>query len=433
MTIQRRTNPTKVSFFLLCALPLAAQAQYAGVVPEGVLAVIGGYRYFSDQGSTWNANGKKIPMTSSNQIKFDGESLLRGDGGVKLKSLAEEIKRYDPASNQPSSLLKRLNLGTLNVGGKKNFNVQYFGLALGLPRNQTLYVVAPLVDLQVKTTFSFDGINNATAIRDELGSLAFKELKDGLDKAAAIRAADVKASIESEEYTGVDSWRYKNWADLIFGYVTDLIAPANGESQSPDFSLQAELFTSAPTGHVDNPDILSDASIGTGAWGFGLGLTPRLKCSDFAIGMETNATAYVPTKRVMRVPYEDEAIVAASRRTSVNVQAGINWEVTGFTEARFDWFQPQYRISYRKSERDNISGPLTGNYAALMKDSEKRQFEHSLWFYFSTIEAFKRKEFPLPLRIKIAASQMLKAFNSKDESRVEIQLTSFLPTPLMPE
>lgn len=88
---------------------------------------------------------------------------------------------------------------------------------------------------------------------------------------------------------------------------------------------------------------------------------------------------------------------------------------------------------FKRHERDRLSGSLPGNYDALMKTTERTQYEHALWLYFSTIDLFKRNEFPLPLRLKVAANQIFKGFNSFDESFVEVQLISFLPTPWMPD
>ncbi|MEN9811177.1 MAG: hypothetical protein RLZZ488_2744 [Pseudomonadota bacterium] len=425
----------KISFTLTCLFSISqkALAQYAGVVPEGVLAVIGAHRTYQDQTNTWNANGIRTPLKSKARLNFDGQHLLQGEGGARLQSLAEELRRYEPQQDNPNSLVRRLNLGTLNVGGSGKLNIQYFGFALGLPARQAVYVAAPIVDLQVRTNFTLTGSNNAAAIKDELGALAYEELRSGLEQAALLTERDIKASIEAAEYTGVDSWRYRNFADIVLGYATDLVEADETTTDEPDFSLQGEIFSTAPTGHVDNPDVLSDVSIGSGTWGFGLGLAPRIALGPYTLGLEANATGYLPSRQKMRVPISDETIIPANRRTTVNVKTGLSWEVTALAEAKFDWFQPQYRFIFKRHERDHLSGQLTGNYEQLMKSSERTQWEHAVWVYFSTIEAFKRNEFPIPIRIKVAANQIFKGYNSFDESFIELQLTSFLPTPWMPE
>ncbi|NBW81019.1 hypothetical protein EBR21_04620, partial [bacterium] len=414
-------------------LPRHAEGQFAGVVPQGVIAVIGAHRSYSDQNNTWNAKGVKTPLTSKAQLNFDGEHLLLGEGGAKLQSLAEELKRYESNSDDPTSLLRRLNLGVLNVGGSGKLNIQYFGLALGLTGNQSIYVAAPIVDLQVKTSFSLAGTNNATQIRNELGELAYQELKDGLEKASQLTERDIKASIEAAEYTGVDSWRYRNFADVILGYATELV-PANQNLLSEgDFSLEAEAFITLPTGHVDDPDVLSDVSIGNGTIGLGLALTPKVSFGNLSVALETNATGWLPSRQKMRIPVSDETIVSANRRTTVNYKTAPSWETAAVFSGKFDWFQPQYRAMFKRHERDSISGSISGNYSDLMKATERIQIEHSLGLYFSTIELYKRNEFPIPLRLKVAANKILKGFNSFDETFFEIQLVGFLPTPWMPE
>jgi hypothetical protein len=439
MKFQSHRNRFKVNFGLTCIViastlvPTHAVGQFAGVVPQGVLVVVGAHRSYRDQSNTWNSKGVRTPLTSKAQLNFDGDHLLRGEGGAKLQSLAEELKRYESNPEDPASLLRRLNLGVLNVGGSGKLNIQYFGFALGLSGNQSVYVAAPIVDLQVKTSFSLAGSNNASQIRNELGELAYQELKDGLVKASQLTERDIKASIEAAEYTGVDSWKYRNLADVIFGYATEIVPADPTLLGEGDFTLEAEAFVSAPTGHVDDPDVLSDVAIGSGTWGLGLGLSPKVSFENFSLGLEANATAWLPSKQKMRIPFSDETIIAANRRTTVNYKTAPSWEMTAVLEGKFDWFQPQYRAMFKRHERDSISGSMTGNYNDLMKATERTQFEHAVWLYFSTIELYKRNEFPIPLRFKVAANQILKGFNSFDETFFEIQLVGFLPTPWMPE
>ncbi|MFZ9521803.1 MAG: hypothetical protein ACO3A4_15135 [Silvanigrellaceae bacterium] len=439
MKTQSQTVPFKIKFslttFLILAVcfPKKAEGQFAGVVPQGVLAVVGAHRTYLDQNSTWNAKGVRTPLSNKAQLNFDGEHLLRGEGGAKLQSLAEILKGYDSNPDDPGSVVRRLNLGVLNVGGSGKLNIQYFGLALGLPNKQSIYLAAPIVDLQVKTGFTLTGSNNASEIRNELGELAYQPVRDGLETASKINERDIKASIEAAEYTGVDSWRYRNFADVILGYATELVSPNPALLPEGDFSLEAEAFVSAPTGHVDNPDVLSDVSIGNGTWGIGFGLTPKVSFESFSLGIEANATAWLPSKQKMRIPFSDETIISASRRTTVNYRTAPSWEMTAVFAGNFDWFQPQYRAMLKRHERDSISGPISGNYTDLMKATERTQIEHALWLYFSTIDMFKRNEFPIPLRFKVAANQIIKGFNSFDETFFEVQLVGFLPTPWMPD
>jgi hypothetical protein len=423
------TAPCLLAFCLSAFLSGRAWAQYAGVVPEGVIAVVGAQRNYVDQKKTWNDRGQRISLSNKAQLRFDGEHLLRGEGGAKLQSLAEELQRYDP-SGQSQSLLKRLNLGTLDVGGQAKLQVQYFGLAIGLPKRTTFYIAAPLIDIEVKTQFHLRGSNNAGEIRDELGTLAYDELRSGLGQAALLTDRDIKASIEAAQYTGVDSWRYHNLGDLLTGVTFDI-----GESlpltDTVRLSMQGEAFASVPTGHVDHPDVLSDVSVGSGAWGFGLAFTPTLSWSDWAFGLESNALFSLSGKQKIRLPELDETIISADRKTDATVRPGADWGTTAVIAYNHRWLQPQYRISWKRHERDSIQGRLTGNYNALMDASEKQQFEQSLWIYFSTIELYREKLFPVPLRLKIAGNHLFKGFRSFENNFFEVQLISFLPTPWM--
>lgn len=428
-------EPSRGTLFSIALLASAqsysAFAQFASVMPEGILALIGTHRSYVNQTHSWNIDGIRSPLNKRAQLRFDGGHLLRGEGGAKLQALAQELERYDPNPNNPNSVMKRLNLGTLNVGGTATMSIQYLGLAVGLPAGFTLYAAVPLVNISIKTNFAMEGKNNAKDLEDELGELAFEELRAGLNQAGQLTERDIKASIEAAEYTGVDSWRYQNLADVIAGVAFDII-PGSEAPEGIDFSLQAETFLSAPTGHVDNPDVIADVSIGTGAWGFGLALTPKVKFNQsYSLSVEGNAMAFMPSKQKMRVPEIDETIIPTSRRTMVDVQTGMDWATTLVFDSKFDWFQPQYRVGWKRHERDSIKGTLSGNYDSLMIPTEREQLEHALWLNFSTIEMYRENRFPIPFRLKVAAHHLFKGWNSFDNNYFELQLVSFLPTPWM--
>lgn len=405
-----------------------ARAQYASVVPEGVLAVIAGHRGFAPQETFWNGSGKSLSMKQRNQLRFDGPHLLRGEGGEKLRTLADELYKYDPSQG----LLNRLDLGTLNVGARAESQAQIFGLALGLTKNISLFSVAPLVDLKVNTLFQLTGSNNALEIRDELGGVAFDELREGFEQAAILNERDVKASIEAAQYRGVDSWRYRNLGDAIVGAVFNIPLPEQNTSEFK-LSLIGESYLSIPTGHYDNPDILSDVSIGTGTWGLGMALTPMLDWENYSLQLENSVVGYLPHQKQMRIPELDETIIPLSRKTNVTITPGVDWMSTAVIAAKYGWFQPHYRLSVNGHTQDSATGRLSGNYNALTKESERLRLEHALWLYFSTVELYQQGQFPLPFRVKLAANQIIKAFNSSENTFFELQFVSFLPTPWMPE
>lgn len=405
----------------------SAFAQYASVMPEGVLALIGAQRSLAPQETFWDAAGQNNSMSQKTKLRFDGAHLLKGEGGEDLRTLADELYKYDPSQ----ALLNRLDLGTLNVGARAESQAQIFGLALGLTKNISLFAVAPLVTVDVKTSFQLTGSNNALAIRDELGGVAFDELRDGLEKAANLKERDIKASIEAAQYRGVDSWRYRNLGDAIAGFVFNV--PFVGElGLWPELSMIGEAYLSIPTGHFDQPDILADVSIGAGTWGLGFALTPSFGWQNYSLQLENSLVAYLPHQKQMRIPEGDETIIPISRKTNTQITPGIDWMTTAVFASKFDWFQPQYRLSFNGHTRDEARGKLTGNYDALTKESERTRIEHALWLYFSTIELFQQKQFPLPIRLKLAANQIVKGFNSSENTFFELQFVSFLPTPWMP-
>lgn len=406
---------------------ITALAQYASVMPEGVLAVIGAQRSLAPQETFWNSAGNKNSMSQKTKLRFDGAHLLKGEGGEDLRTLADELSKYDPSQE----LLNRLDLGTLNVGARAESQAQIFGFALGLTKDISLFAAAPLVTVDVKTSFQLTGSNNALEIRDELGGVAFDELREGLEKAANLNERDIRASIEAAQYRGVDSWRYRNLGDAVAGVAFN-VPFVEKLGLSPELSMVGEAYFSLPTGHFDQPDILADVSIGTGTWGFGLALTPAFGWQNYSLQLENSFVAYLPHQKQMRIPEGDETIIPIDRKTNTQFTPGIDWMSTVVFASKFDWFQPHYRLSFNGHTQDDARGKLSGNYNALTKESKRTRIEHALWLYFSTIELYQQKQFPIPVRLKLAGNQIIKGFNSSENSFFELQFVSFLPTPWIP-
>lgn len=405
------------------ATPVMAQA---GLLPEGVGLYQYGYRSLTEQSVRYDEHGDQVPLGDKFNKKLTGARLLDGSGGAELKRLVSELAKYGEGAN----LVDTLDLGSVNGDVKANVSAQIFALGYGLSRNWTLFMGIPWVDATVTTEITHEGNNNAAAIRQRLGGLAFAELADGLQRASQITAAQVKDSIEAAGYAPIDKWSHAGPGDLKIGAKTGFDARL---SRSTGFNLGLTASLDAPTGYVEDPDILTDVSFGKGYYSLALSSVQSFVFfKTLATGFDVTYAENLPTTMEKRVPEGEEDLIAADRKTSVDLQPGDDMDAgvfLGLTGVAGGWIDTSYRLGSKRHFSDKYSGELEGNYQALAKGTSTYQSYHEVAFTLTSVQAYQRKKIAVPFMLSLKAHYPLEARNSADERYYEAQIASFFSTP----
>lgn len=404
-----------------------ARAQGADLLPQGIGAVQFGYRGFMPQTHTYNAQGKRELLGEPLSNQFNGKNLLEGKGGADLKRLAQELQKFDSFSQSPDSMINKLDLGKMEGDVRASVSAKFFGAAYGLTRRINLFFAAPYVEARVDTELSFSGVNNAQQIKNELGAVAFDELKVGLDRASAINTAQIKQSIESFGYAPLEHWEYKGFGDMMLGSQFGGQMVMN-RTMNYHYALQTTLHL--PTGYTDDPDILTDVAIGKGYYGFENKFTPRVEMFNrMSLGGWASYRYNLPASVDRRVPEGEEALVDISRKYNVDLMPGGDYSLGFDSRFRYHSAVAAYRLGYKAHQRDVYDGPVEGNYDMLGNGSDMRQTYHEMSVGLDTAKAFQQKKFPVPVIINVMAHLPISAYNSQDERYYEMSFTTFFATP----
>src|SRR5262249_12531673 len=126
-----------------------------------------------------------------------------------------------------------------------------------------------------------------------------------------------------------------------------------------------------------------------------------------------------------RVPEDGESIVASDRKTTVRLDPGDDSNVAGVVGARGWGLDLSYQVGRRRHFGDRYHGSLAGDYATLSDDSDTTQLYQRAGLAFDTIDAYKRRRFPVPFIIALAANEAIEGRNATRDRYYEVTLTSF--------
>ena len=402
----------------ISAATLSAAASAQGLLPEGIVAWQAGYRSYKSQENAFDANFQLRPIGADYTMRFDNAMLLSGKGGKDLQRLATVLQTVgDPSETA-------LDLGVLQQHVSADISASIFGFAYGASKDMTVFVGAPWTAALVKNRIQFTGTNNAQAILDRLGNIAFDELRQGLEQASLLDVATIRNSIESEGYGPIDRWQYSGIGDLQIGVKTAFnIEVFDGMPIAFEYSPSLSL----PTGHADDPDLINDIGLGKGYVSIGQSLSQRMQLTPyFSAGFDQMYAYNVDARVKRRVPEGTESIVGFDRKTNVLHNPGDDYELGAAMEFGTGMFKGNLRFADHRHFSDRYTGSIAGNYSKLSTNSDTELITQEIGFSMNTVEAFQRKEFVIPYIAKLTASFPVAGLNSPNFEYYEFSLTSFL-------
>jgi hypothetical protein len=423
-----RSLKTFGSAFIFIALASQEAAFAQGVLPQGIGIFKAGHRYMINPSRTFDDTGKECSLGDVYSKNFSGPEMLKGTFGEDLKQLATWINKYD--SGARGGLLDRLTLGKLSMDVKTKLQISLAGLGLGVTNWLTVYAGAPYINVDVDASLGFSGENTALQIKNELGDLIPTELEEGLERAKNVNVNDILNSFSTNGYSTNFRWKKQTWGDTKVGVFLDPLGYQGKKSANHELTLNLEL--SIPTGYLGKPEILVDTDLGRGYYQVYGEISDKHTISYPFFLSYLSATALgVPAKRKLRVPIDDSAFPAANRLAEVTIHPGIDYDFRLEGGASFSAFEPFTTIRFEGHTKDRYSGGMAGNYEKLSEGSNFSMISSETGIHFSTVNAYKSKEFPIPFLAKISWKHPWMGYNKMSDDYVELALTAFFPTPFM--
>jgi hypothetical protein len=399
---------------------------WADSLPAGIGAYRIGSRFITSVSETYDQHGNLQPLGSRLNSHFDGRSILNGDQSSDLYRLASELNQIADPSQPNQTYADRLNLGQLKGEVEASIQAQFVGISFGLPNQWNVVAGAPWIRAQVDTKIALVGNNNAAEIRDELGGLAYDQLREGLDRAAMMNTASIQKAIRDAGYQELGEWRNESVGDLRLGINKEFRKLATRGGQ---LSPRWELMMIVPTGYVDDPAVLNDVGLGKGYFQMTNQLsTSILSRSGLEFGFMAGYSYNFNTTRSVRLPETDESLVDIGRTITASLNPGDDGFAGSNIQYGREWWKIGLAGQYSRHFADSYSGSLIGNYEALSELSASERFEAGVTLSFSSIAAYSRRKFAVPAMLDIAYQRVAGAVNETPQNYVEIAFTSFFDT-----
>ncbi len=243
---------------------------------------------------------------------------------------------------------------------------------------------------------------------------------------AAVEAADkfadavnrLNGRLEKNQYQPLEGWNQSGWGDLTLAG-KDLIV--NG----PVLKSSATLGLIAPTGRKDNPNILTDLPYGDGQWDifgqitFDQILGPHLFLNQFA-----KYTYQRSDRKAVRWKTFEETVEAPRYNTKFKLGDKVDAGVSLQFEQDSGFNGGLGALYFRKFGDDyDVNDLASKNELQRATDQDAVYWEARAGY--STVEAYRRKEFALPMNVTVEYRKQYESRNLAVTDFTQLDLNLF--------
>lgn len=371
-------------------------AESASVLPKG---------YFRARLVSVYTNGISNTFNNDGNVQGLSNSLNRSLSVNDLAAMNPDLKTLSTALNELKPGLGDELLSS-QLYSNVNMQIEQYMPALeyGYSKRLTLGIRVPVVRRNVDATFEAISINNASVISQKVGSGISADVKAGLDQLSATQfdtAFYSSALFESKGYKAPGSFDKTELGDIEIGGKYKVI-------EEPQRSVSTQIGVRLPTGSTPAIDDLFDKGTGSGAWGVGAlyfhNYRPT-KSLDF--GAMAKVIYNLPDTRQRAVPLNEFDSIP-----SVLPEDGQVHDVTRYQPLEFSSeVSTTYKLNegeyefwgayqFKASGKDTFTGSGNLYYAGLSEGTDYMAHGAEVGAVYSTINAFRKKEFAIPMKLQ---------------------------------
>ncbi|MBP9707267.1 MAG: hypothetical protein KBD78_06450 [Oligoflexales bacterium] len=341
-----------------------------------------------------NDVGETVPVSDPLQKGLTFDKIIRGEKGI-LKDLA--VVGRDTVGMEDDT-----ELGSFTADLRGDIRVIAPIFAYGISEKLTFGMAIPYYQAATKIEVGFQKNENADLFIQRLHDL---QLTQGAIEAGAKlnnAVGRLQDKLEENGYQRLDQWQQSGYGDL-----TVLLKYLALDQER--IKAAATVGLNAPTGRVDNPDILIDIPFGDGTWDAFTQLTFDfpLYTDELLFNQYTRYRYQFEAQRDIRLITEAEAIEGEKKRVSYKMGdvltsgVSLQWEpsfglVTGAAA--------EYLNKY--GDRYDVDNPEVD--AKYRNETSQIAWRQNYLLGYSTLPAFKRKSFPAPLKATLMYSTLIR-------------------------
>ena len=373
-----------ISSVLLVSAGAVSAFESTKVLPKGVrnLDIRGLYTTTSKK---TNKDGNVEPLAEPLFRPLRFRNIVDGEKGLKKTQLqafliSQGIKPEDTAGEFTADLNAQINVWAPIF-------------AWGLTENWTVAAALPYYSASTDIKVGFRTNEGADRFMAALTTNSMNNFQSAVEAAEKFQNAPgrLNTRLSENEYEPLGRWNKTAFGDLT---IASKYLAHNGDR----IKVASQLGFVAPTGRKDSPDILTDLPFGDGQWDLFAGLlSDQFLSSSVFLNQFVKYTYQAPGRKDVRWKTYDETVLAERRSTDFKlgdkVDAGVSMqfeqETTGITGGLgglyFRKYGDRYDVDYLASKNE------------LQRATDQNALYWQARIGYSTLPAFKRKEFAAPL------------------------------------
>lgn len=402
-------------FFLILSTTFVSSvfAQYYKTLPKGVRLGVVRNVQTTNIDSEFNRSKSETPM--SYEIEASATNL-EGIDDERVKAILDILKDNPEAYNQ-------LTAGTYKIDANAQMNIIGYGLAYGITDIMTVYTALPMYDARVKMGYkrtrgnTYENTANLyqtdpNNINGTVGNL-IEQLPD-------VDGSTIQSiATNTFGYEEVGDWEGQGPGDLEFGLMYNF-------HTAYDYGLLLTFGGVAPTGYVDDPDILQDVGFGDGQWDafveFGGSYVFN---STFILNSWLRYTYQFGSEKTLRVPFDREVNISDEKGTFYEklgnrILYDIDLEIIPA-----DWYNFSVGYLYEETGKSQYESEFgeANDYLAYNTDSNSHNIR--LKAELNSVNKFTKNEFAIPAQIKFFYQHMVTGTNVPKVDRFEVEFRLF--------
>ena len=394
---------------ILSYISVDSYAHYYDTLPKGVNSFVSRY-IKSDINSSYNQSKTLSPFT----FKVNADiKMLEDINDPTLNDILDVFNTYPDAYSA-------ISLGTHKFDAKADVNVDVFALAYGITDRITAYVGVPIYKANVNinyTRIKNDSLDEVSDIlQDTNGDDLAQTIGNIVENLYEVDESLIQSGIVNAlEYDELGDWQGEGLGDTELGIMYNFL-------REKKYGMMATFGLVAPTGYVDDPDLLQDIGFGDGQWDvfaeFGGGYELR---DDITINAWTRYTYQFASTKKLRVPLASDTNLGAE---NASFEEKLGNKILFGTNIDYyinDWFKLQPGLVFDFiSEAEYSSSDAQAN-RRLAKDTESYSQNIKMLAQFSSLKLFKQKKFVLPAQINLSLQKMMDGKNVPKTDLAEIE------------
>lgn len=307
---------------------------------------------------------------------------------------------------------------TADMAGK--VIVTAFIIGYGLTDNLTLAVGVPYYQTKMNVKMGFRASENAQKFVSLLNDPSANQTAKAQEVANKLNNAPAELNTKLNEY-GYEP--IQDWTGSGFGDTT--IAAKYQPFKTEQVAIANTTGLIAPTGKINNPDVLISIPTGTGGWGlFNTLAIDGYFSNELWVNLYGKYSYQFPVKKSVRLKTDEEPLNV--EKENLRYKLGDRVE-TGLSLQYEPWFGlvSALGMSYTKKKGDRYKTDNLDAKAALELDSDAWATYLEARLGYQTVPAFLRKEFPLPLVLNFEFKKHVKSRNTLTNNFYTLDLYLF--------